>query len=84
MLAFTENGLIGLIIGLAILTTANQLEMWFLHPKIQSNALNLHWFVIIISILLFGELFSFLGILIALPTVVYFRNFWEYFVLKIK
>ncbi len=84
MLAFTENGLIGLIIGLAILTTANQLEMWFFNPRIQSNALNLHWFVIIISILLFGELFSFLGILIALPIVVYIRNFWEYFVIKIK
>ncbi|RMA76375.1 AI-2E family transporter [Petrotoga olearia] len=84
MLAFTENGLIGLIIGLAILTGTNQLEMWFLQPKIHSNSLNLHWFVIIISILLFGELFSFLGILIALPIVVYLRNFWEYFVIKIK
>ncbi|POZ88504.1 membrane protein [Petrotoga sibirica DSM 13575] len=84
MLAFTENGLVGLIIGIAILTTANQLEMWFLQPKIQSNALNLHWFVIIISILLFGDLFSFLGIFIALPIVVYLRNFWEYFVIKIK
>lgn len=84
MLAFTENGLIGLILGLVILTLANQLEMWFLHPKIQSNALNLHWFVIIVSLLLFGELFSLLGVLIALPIVVYIRNFWEYFVLKIK
>ncbi|RLL82672.1 membrane protein [Petrotoga sp. HKA.pet.4.5] len=84
MLAFTENGLIGIIIGIAILTGTNQLEMWFLQPKIHSNSLNLHWFVIIISILLFGELFSFLGILIALPIVVYLRNFWEYFVIKIK
>ena len=84
MLAFTERGILGLIIGIVILVIANQVEMWFLHPKIQSNALNLHWFIIIISILLFGELFSFLGILIALPVVVYIRNFWEYFVIKIK
>jgi predicted PurR-regulated permease PerM len=84
ILGFTEKGLPGLIIGLLIALISNQIEMWFLYPKIQSKVLNLHWFIVLIASLLFGELFGFIGVLIALPLVIYVINFWEYWVVRIK
>jgi predicted PurR-regulated permease PerM len=82
MLAFSAKGLAGVLIGVIILVLANQIEMWFLSPKIQSKSLKLHWYVILISILLFGELFSFAGVLIALPSIMYIKNYWDFFVTK--
>ena len=82
MLAFSAKGLVGLLIGAIILILANQLEMWFLAPKIQSKSLKLHWYVILVSILLFGDLFSFAGVLIALPSIMYIKNYWDFFVTK--
>jgi predicted PurR-regulated permease PerM len=82
MLAFSAKGFVGLLIGVIILVLANQIEMWFLSPKIQSKSLKLHWYVILISILLFGELFSFAGVLIALPSIMYIKNYWDFFVTK--
>jgi len=84
IVGLTEKGLTGLIAGLAIALISNQLEMWFLYPKIQSKILDLHWFIILISSFLFGELFGFIGVLVALPIVIYVINFWEYWVLRIK
>lgn len=82
MLAFSAKGLVGVIIGIIILILANQIEMWFLSPRIQSKSLKLHWYVILVSILLFGDLFSFAGVLIALPSIMYIKNYWDYFVTK--
>lgn len=82
MLAYSAKGLIGLLIGVIILVLANQLEAWVLSPKIQSKSLKLHWFVILVSILLFGQLFSFAGVLIALPSIMYIKNYWDFFVTK--
>jgi predicted PurR-regulated permease PerM len=56
--------------------------MWILSPRIQSKSLKLHWFVILISILIFGDLFSFAGVLIALPSIMYIKNYWDFFVTK--
>lgn len=82
MLSFTTYGLIGLLIGIVILVAANQLEMWFLAPRIQSGALSIHWFIILITILLFADLFSLGGILIALPFLIFLRNYWKFYVIK--
>ncbi|WP_274966952.1 MULTISPECIES: AI-2E family transporter [Pseudothermotoga] len=82
MLGFASHGLKGLIIGVLILLSANQLEMWFLAPKIQSNALKIHWFFILIAILLFGDIIGFGGIFVALPTLIYVKNFWNQYVSK--
>ncbi|WP_288047464.1 AI-2E family transporter [Pseudothermotoga sp.] len=82
MLGFASHGLKGLIIGVLILLSANQLEMWFLAPKIQSNALKIHWFFILIAILLFGDVIGFGGIFVALPTLIYVKNFWNQYVSK--
>jgi predicted PurR-regulated permease PerM len=82
MLAFSAKGIAGLLIGVIILILANQIEMWILSPRIQSKSLKLHWFVILISILIFGDLFSFAGVLIALPSIMYIKNYWDFFVTK--
>jgi predicted PurR-regulated permease PerM len=82
MLAYSAKGLIGLLIGIIILVLANQIEVWILSPRIQSRSLKLHWFVILVSILLFGQLFSFAGVLIALPSIMYIKNYWDFFVTK--
>lgn len=81
MLSFSVHGLYGLLIGTIILVAANQLEMWILAPRIQSSALNIHWFIILITILIFGDLFSFGGVLIALPFLIFLRNYWEHYVM---
>ncbi|PLV59905.1 AI-2E family transporter [Thermotoga sp. KOL6] len=82
MLAFSVHGLNGLLIGTIILVAANQLEMWVLAPKIQSNALNIHWFIILITILVLGDLFSFGGVLIALPFLIFLKNYWKHYVME--
>lgn len=81
MLSFSVHGLYGLLIGTIILVAANQLEMWILAPRIQSSALNIHWFIILITILIFGDLFSFGGVLIALPFLIFLRNYWKHYVM---
>lgn len=81
MLSFSVHGLNGILIGTIILVVANQLEMWVLAPRIQSNALNIHWFIILITILIFGDLFSFGGVLIALPFLIFLRNYWKHYVM---
>jgi len=82
MLSFTTHGLVGLLIGIVILVAANQLEMWFLAPRIQSGALRIHWFIILLTILLFADLFSLGGILIALPFLIFLKNYWKFYVIK--
>jgi predicted PurR-regulated permease PerM len=82
MLAYSANGFAGLIIALIILVIANQLETWVLSPKIHSDSLKIHWFVILISIMIAGDLFGVGGVLVALPVVMYFKNFWDIFILN--
>ncbi|MDK2885868.1 MAG: hypothetical protein PWP54_426 [Thermosipho sp. (in: thermotogales)] len=81
MLGWTSKGILGLIIAFVILLVANQLESWILAPKIQSSNLKIHWFVLIVSILIFADLFGFIGILIAIPTLLFFKRFWKTYVL---
>ncbi|SHH20681.1 AI-2E family transporter [Thermosipho atlanticus] len=81
MLGWTSKGLTGLIIGLVILIIANQLESWVLAPKIQSSNLKIHWFILIVSILIFADLFGFIGILIAIPTLLFVKRYWKEYIL---
>lgn len=84
MLSYSANGLMGLIIGLIVLLIANQLETWLLQPKIQGNTLHIHWFIILTTIFLFSEIFGFIGVLVALPVIIYVKNFWKIYVLNLK
>ncbi|MBO8160285.1 MAG: AI-2E family transporter [Thermosipho sp. (in: Bacteria)] len=81
MLGWVSNGFYGLLIGFLILLIVNQIESWVLAPKIQSSNLKIHWFILIISILIFADLFGFIGILIAIPSILFIKRFWNEYVL---
>jgi len=80
MLGWSSRGLFGLIIAFIILLIANQIESWILSPKIQSSNLKIHWFILIVSILIFADLFRFIGILIAIPTLLFLKRFWKTYI----
>jgi len=42
--------------------------------------MKLNWFVIILAILMSGAIFGLVGILIAIPLVVFFKKFWIWYV----
>ncbi|MFW6119787.1 MAG: AI-2E family transporter [Petrotogales bacterium] len=84
ILGYTSKGLIGIIIAAIILIIANQLEMWFLSPKIMAERLKINWFIILITLLAFSELFGAFGIVLALPFIIFVRRFWLCFITKTK
>ncbi|QTA38939.1 AI-2E family transporter [Thermosipho ferrireducens] len=77
MLGFSTKGLFGLILAAIILIGVNQVEAWILAPKIQSANLKIHWFVLIIVLLIFNDIFGLAGILIAIPTLLFVREYWN-------
>lgn len=84
ILGFTSKGIPGIIIAAIILIIANQTEMWFLSPKIMEERLKINWFIILITLLAFSELFGAFGIVLALPFIIFVRRFWLFFVTKTK
>jgi len=58
--------LLGVAIALAVVQF---LEGQILVPRIQGTGLGLHPFVVLLSVLTFGMLFGFVGVLIAVPTL---------------
>ena len=45
----------------------------------------MNWFLILVTIIGFGELYGFIGVLIAVPTMIMVKNFWgEYILGKVK
>lgn len=79
---YASRGLLGVGIALIILVAANQMEMWFLSPKIVSNQLKFNWFIVLIALLAFSELFGAFGIVLTVPAIVFIRRFWNMFVLE--
>jgi len=79
-LALANYGLFGLIRVGIVLIIANQLESWVLSPKIQGDRMELNWFVILLGILLFGSLFGIVGVLFAVPIMVFIKEFWKQYV----
>lgn len=53
------------------------LETGFIVPRIIGKHVGLHPVVVMLSLLLFGFMFGFLGLLIAVPSVALFSVFWE-------
>ncbi|HQP57868.1 MAG TPA: AI-2E family transporter [Petrotogaceae bacterium] len=80
LIGYATRGLTGLIIGIVIIVAANQLEVWFFSPKVQSSNLKIHWYVIFVTIFIFGELFGVIGTLLALPCLIFMINYWNTFV----
>jgi predicted PurR-regulated permease PerM len=75
-LGLANYGLWGLFRVGIVLIIANQIESWVLSPKIQGDRMELNWFVILLGILLFGGLFGIIGILFAVPIMVFIKEFW--------
>jgi len=80
LLGFTTYGLWGIVKVLIVLLIANQLEMWFLSPKIASSRVKINWFVILVNMLIFNSLFGVVGILVSVPCLIFIKNFWFIYV----
>jgi predicted PurR-regulated permease PerM len=75
-LGLSNYGLWGLLRVGIVLILANQIESWVLSPKIQGDRMELNWFAILVGILLFGSLFGIVGVLFAIPIMVFIKEFW--------
>ncbi|WP_448379336.1 AI-2E family transporter [Fervidobacterium sp.] len=84
LLAFTSQGLKGMVWLTVMLVAVNQTESWFYGPKIQSSNLKIHWFVILLSIFILGSVLGFVGVLLALPILIFARDYWNFYVMKLR
>lgn len=65
---FQFNGLYGLILVAIIYGIGQILESFILTPQLVGERIGLHPLIVIFSLLAFGQLFGFIGVLLALPT----------------
>jgi predicted PurR-regulated permease PerM len=56
-----------LVLVLVVFGVGNLLESYILVPKLVGNRIGLHPVAVIFAVLAFGELFGFIGVLLALP-----------------
>jgi len=84
LLGFSVGGLNEIIWITVLLVGVNQAETWLYGPKIQSDNLKIHWFIIMASILIFVGIFGFSGVLIALPVLLFIRDFWKFYVKSVN
>ncbi|MBS0381146.1 MAG: AI-2E family transporter [Proteobacteria bacterium] len=56
-----------LVLVVVVFLVANVLENYFLVPKLVGDKIGLHPVAVIFAVLAFGELFGFIGVLLALP-----------------
>ncbi|SHF26681.1 Predicted PurR-regulated permease PerM [Marinitoga hydrogenitolerans DSM 16785] len=82
LLGFTNFGLVGILKALLILTIANQLEMWILSPRISGGKVHLNWFLVLVSLLIFGQLYGIVGVLITIPILIIIRNVWDMYIIQ--
>ncbi len=50
-------------------------ENWYLYPRIVGREVGMHFLMVLISIILFGTVFGFWGLLLAIPSVAGFKMF---------
>jgi len=80
LLGFTHGSFGGVIKVIIVLVVVNQLESWVLAPRIQGQRMKLNWFAIVVAIFLCGAFFGVVGVLLAIPLLIFFRNFWSQYV----
>jgi len=83
LLGFSNGGIYGLIKVIIVLVVANQLEMWLLSPKIASQRVRINWFLILVTMLIFAKIIGIIGVLISVPILIFFKNFWKYYMEEI-
>ena len=81
VLSFVNKGFWGLVGAVVVLVIANQLEMWVLSPRILSNRVKINWFIVLVSLVAFGELLGVFGVVFAVPLLIFVKRFWKEFVL---
>ncbi len=65
-----------------MIIVTNQIESWVLAPRIQGRRMKLNWFAIIIAIFFCAQFFGVVGVLLAIPLLIFFRDFWIQYVQK--
>ena len=81
VLSFVNKGFWGVVGAVIVLVLANQLEMWVLSPRILSNRVKINWFIVLVSLVAFGELLGVFGVVFAVPLLIFVKRFWKEFVL---
>jgi predicted PurR-regulated permease PerM len=74
-----DQVLLHMLLGLGIVASLHVIETYVLGPKILGGKLGLHPVVLIFSLLFFGELFGFIGLVVAIPTastIIAFAKEW--------
>lgn len=61
------QGFVHLLLVYAVFVVVQSLEGWVITPKVVGESVGLSPFVVIVAVLVFGDLFGFFGILIAVP-----------------
>ena len=83
IVGFTQDPLIG--IGTLIICVIVQIvESYILQPIVMSRASNLHPIIIIIALLVFGNFFGIIGMILATPTITILKVLYEFFREKIE
>ena len=82
LVGLTRAGIWGLVKVLIVIIVVNQIESWVLSPRIQGRRMKLNWFVIIIAIFFCAQFLGVVGVLLAIPMLIFFRDFWIQYVQK--
>jgi predicted PurR-regulated permease PerM len=82
LVGLTHAGVWGLVKVLIVIIVTNQLESWVLSPRIQGKRMRLNWFAIIVAIFFCAQLLGVIGVLLAVPLLIFFRDFWIRYVQK--
>lgn len=80
LVGVANGGWWGLGKVLIVIAITNQLESWVFSPRIQGKRMKLNWFVIIIAIFFSAQLLGLIGVLLAIPFLVFLRRFWVQYV----
>ncbi len=80
LVGLTHSGFWGLVKVLIVILLTNQIESWVLSPRIQGKRMKLNWFVIIVAIFFCAQFLGIVGVLLAIPILIFFREFWVKYV----
>ncbi len=83
IVGFSQGSAIGVLV-LIVITITQLLEGNILHPLIMSKSMKLHPVTIIVSLLIFGNLFGIIGMVIATPVVSLLKIFAKFIFKKLK
>ncbi len=82
LVGITGGGVWGLVKVLIVIIVVNQIESWVLSPRIQGRRMRLNWFIIIVAIFFCAQFFGVIGVLLAIPLLIFIRDFWVLYVQK--